>query len=227
MAEELQQPPQQPIAPPPTPPEVPPTPQPMQEPPAMQQSLLPKRTLILIGALAVLVVTLILIALKTQQRPQTVQAPTPTPKISMAHTILSLVAETATPSSEDITIDTTTNTVSAVQVEIAYDPTVIRNVKVTQGTFFPQATPLINLIDTKNGRISYALAIPATTEGIQGKGVVATISYQKIPGVTKDITLTFLPKTKVTQIGILDSVLEKANDGTIPGTASGAANLSQ
>lgn len=215
----------QPNSLPPTPPEVPPTPQPVQ-PDHTTQQMLPQRTIMLIGILALVVVTLVLVALRIQQHTAKPVVPTPTPKISMAHTLLGLSQETATPSSVDITINTTSNKASAVQVEIAYDTTAITNVKVTQGTFFPQAAPLLNLVDTKNGRISYALAIPTNTDGVAGTGVVATISYQKIPGVTKDIVFTFLPKTKVTQLGILDSVLDKTTNVTIP-AATGAANLSQ
>jgi hypothetical protein len=209
---------QSPITPPmpPTPPEVPSTPKSVNIDPADKQSLLPQRTMMLIGILAFVTVTLILVAVKLQHSHSMILLPTPTPKISMAHTTLTLMQETATPSSIDVIINTTSNKASAVQIELAYDPMVITNVSVKQGVFFPQATPLLNIVDTKNGRVSYAVAIPINGDGIGGTGTVATINYQKISGVTKDIIFTFLPKTKVTQLGILDSILEKTTNLTIP-----------
>ncbi len=183
-------------------------------------SFVPTRTIYLIVVLVIITTGLIIFALRLHTSSVAPVAPTPTPKFLMAHTQLSLSPDTATPSSVDVKINTTSNTVSGVQIELAYDPTVIQNVQVKQGTFFPQAMPLINNIDKTNGRISYALVIPINTNGVKGTGTVAIITYTKVLGVNKNIVLTFLPKTKVTQLGILDSVLDTTTNLTISATGS-------
>jgi hypothetical protein len=187
------------------------------------------RTIVLILVLALLAGVLLFVALRPLKKPvvkTTTMAPTVTP--SPAHSILALAlgADSATPSSTgiinktvDVTLDTQTNKDEGVQFEIAYDPTVLTNVTVAPGTLFQNPLVLLNQVDTKNGKINYALGIQPTGTGISGSGTVAVISYILLPTATAtETTLKFLPKTQVVQQGTLGSVLEKSIDLVIPVT---------
>src|SRR4051812_39480413 len=110
---------------------------------------MPRKTLALISGLVLVTVVLFLIALKTNNKqitqvnvtpsqvPQQAAAPTTVP----AHAVLALspnpvsVAPGST-GSVDLTIDTQEHAVTAVQLELKYDPGVISNVKVTPGPLF-------------------------------------------------------------------------------------------
>lgn len=182
---------------------------------------LPWKTIVLILVLIAVVAGLLYVALGPKFITKQAVTPVPTPTISPAHTVLALTQTAASQSGTPalaVTIDTSTNTVTGVQFEIAYDPAVVSNVVVTQGDFLPQPTILINAVDTKNGRISYAAVLSPTAKAVTGKGVVATISYTLAPTTPtiSQTTLKFLPKTKVTQDDVLDSVLKSTTDITLP-----------
>lgn len=174
-----------------------------------------KRTIILI-ALLIIVSGALLYTAAYQGHKQTEQISQPmvTPVIN-AHTILSLSPSTNTTNSVDVTMNTMGDNVTAVQAEIVYDPAKLKNVKITQGSFFTNPIVLFNQIDPKTGRISYAIGIQPMDQPKKGSGTVATISYDLVPGAKGPITLTFLPKTKVTAEGVAQSVLKTANSITI------------
>ncbi len=187
----------------------------------------PLRTVLLILVLAILAAVLIFVALNPVKKTVTKLAPTPTTKPSIAHTILAMTMDTDASSSSttnslsksvSVTVTTGTNKIEGVQFEISYDPTILTNVTVTPGTFFTNPIILLNSVDTKNGKINYALGIqPTATDALSGGGTVAKISYTMLPTSTASLThLTFLPKTQAIQKGTLGSVLEKAIDLTIP-----------
>jgi len=178
---------------------------------------MPKKTTALIVILGVITVGLLYLALVQSSQPpsSSLQAtriitPTPVPY----HTMLSLSSQS--PTLLNVYIDTVGDTDTAVQLELAYDPQVLTNVKVIKGTFFDQSVELFNQVDVKNGRISYAIAIPPNGQPKNGQGVVAMISYNRLPGATQTTGISFLPKTKVTAQGISYSVLKTTKDFTIP-----------
>lgn len=175
-----------------------------------------KRTLILVILLVVVSVGLIYAA--AHQGKKSVN-PMPeamvTPEV-MGHTVLSLIpSATAQTNSIDIHIDTLGDNVTAVQAELMYDPTIITNVHITQGTFFQDPIVLFNQVDQKSGRISYAQGIRPLDQPQKGMGTIGTITYNLMPKAKGPVTLTFLPKTKVTAEGVLQSVLKTANSITI------------
>lgn len=174
-----------------------------------------KRTIILIVLLVIVSGALLYTAAyQGQKQSEQMAQPMVTPVIN-AHTILSLSPATAAANSVDLTINTMGDNVTAVQAELVYDPAKIRNVKVTQGTYFGTPIILFNQVDQKNGRVSYAIGIQPMDQPKKGTGTVATISYDVIPGSKGPVTLTFLPKTKVTAEGVAQSVLKTANSITI------------
>jgi len=186
-----------------------------------------KRTLFLIFALFIITFVLLVMALyNPNSKPITVQI-TPTPKEEIAQTILSFGEPSVATSSSvstlsyslPINISTGKNKVTAVQLEMQYDPEVLRNVVVVPGSFFKNPTILLDQINEKTGRISYAFGVGLTEPSLVGQGVVATITFEA--KATSDVakarlpqetSILFLPKTLVTAEGISQSVLKEASN---------------
>jgi hypothetical protein len=186
---------------------------------------MPRKTLALISGLVLITVVLFVVALQagkqkpapsnTTQQP-VAQQPSPT---SAAHTVLALAPNPVNvlpgqPGKVDVTIDTQDNAVTAVQLELAYDPAVVSNVKVVPGPLFPNPVVLINKNDSKTGRITYAFGITPNQQTIHGTGSVATITFTTNAGAAKPGELTLLPTTLVTARGVSASVLKSAT-GTL------------
>lgn len=142
--------------------------------------------------------------------------PTPTPVIqttlSFSPNPLIIASASGTLA---LSIDTGTNKINAVQIELSYDPNAITNVKIMQGTFFSDATQLLNSIDAKNGKASYVLVISPTGRAQSGKGTVATVAFTtKLPSGQKT-NINFTPKTLVTAEDAPTSVLKATDSAEI------------
>lgn len=187
-----------------------------------------KKTLALIITLLILTIVLVVVAIYTRETPltqtseqtsqedQTTDA-TPTP--SVAQTTLALSPNPVYPNTTGTTsattvyvnIDTGTNEVSAVQLEIQYDPTVLTNMRVMPGDFFqnPNVLP-IGGVDPQNGRITYAIGPGNIRQSQSGTGTVAVLQF--VPRATAGITeseITLLESSLVTQLGQAESVLKE------------------
>lgn len=176
------------------------------------------RTLVLIFVLLVITGGLLYVALQ-QEQPSPVASTVPTSTPNPSHTTLSLQEETASSAATgttDILINSSSNKVTAVQLNLAYDPQILSHVVVKPGTFFASPTILYNIVDQPNGRISYVIAISPSGKEASGSGTVATISYTMSPTAASFTKISFLPKTEVTQQGILGTVLKSTTDLTIP-----------
>ena len=106
-----------------------------------------------------------------------------------------------------INISTGTNKVTAVQLELQYDANLLSNVSISAGNFFENPIVLLNKIEQKTGRISYALGISPENSGKQGEGIAAILTFESKSKVPVQTTIQFLPKSLVTAEGISDSVL--------------------
>ncbi len=116
----------------------------------------------------------------------------------------------------DITIDTKSNTVTAVQIELQYDPQILKDVTITAGDFIPQPIVLIHKPDAKAGRITFAVGINPSEQPAIGQGVIAHISFTKVPSAkTGTSPLTLLKTSLVTSSGIDGSVLKDTRDATV------------
>lgn len=143
------------------------------------------------------------------------------PKKLAAQTTLSFgtpVIATSSPTlipeySLPVEIATSENKVTAVQLELQYDPEVLANVTVIPGPFFGASDVLLNQIDAKTGRISYALSVGLTAQGVTGKGIVATVTFSSKVKTPEKTAILFLPKTLVTASGINESVLKQTTNG--------------
>lgn len=202
----------------------------------LEMTLMSKKTLALLASLIVLTAVLLALAL----RPDNPQAPssstenqittdlTPSPE---GHTTLSLmpnplIAQTGSaPTTVSVDIDTGGDEVTAVQLEIEYDPKALGNVKVTRGQFMENSFELLNAVDSQEGKITYALGITPAQAGVTGKGTVATISFTPLQR-TGQTQITFLPSTLVTASGITQTVLRDSSSTTvILGTAPAAGTV--
>lgn len=183
-----------------------------------------KRTLFLIFALFIITFVLLMIALYQPQALKTTQTAT-VPKEPVAQTVLSFGTPIIATSSSvlrepadlnyslPVNITTGKNRVTAVQLELIYDPKVLSNVSVVPGSFFKNPIALLNQIDTKTGRISYALGISPTDEAVMGKGVTAILTFDVKAGTEAKTVILFLPKTLVTAQGVTESVLKQTTNG--------------
>jgi hypothetical protein len=113
----------------------------------------------------------------------------------------------------DINIITNGDKVTMAQLEMSYDPKLLTNVNITSGEFIKNAVVLQKNIDTTNGRIKYWIGIPPNQKGLNGKGIIATVSFTKIGSSPAQIN--FMPKTSVSASGIDQSVLKSMISGLI------------
>jgi hypothetical protein len=188
----------------------------------MIKIVMPRKTLALISGLVIVTIILFIIALRSNNQlnpppPVTQTQPSPT---SAAHSVLMLspnpvMVKPGAAGSVDVMIDTADNNVTAVQLELAYDPKTITNVKLTPGTLFTNPVVLINKNDTQAGRITYAFGIAPNQQTIQGKGVVATISFTATSVSGSQSQITLLPLSLITARGIATSVMKSATGTTV------------
>ncbi len=184
---------------------------------------MPKKTLALIAGLVIVTLVLFVIALRTGQQPKAPSVPQvaihPTAAVP-AHSVLQLDPNPLTVApgrqgSVNVMIDTSDNKVTAVQLELGYDPNIISYVKITAGSFFPNPVVLINKNNPITGRYTYAFGIAPGAKPIAGKGVVATVTFfAKTTAIGKSTQIGLLPTSLVTAQGIAQSVL-KSETGTV------------
>jgi len=182
-------------------------------------------------------IVLFIVALRAGQQQQAPSATAPSPMAQQptpvipAHTTLLLGPNPLTvapgqTSTVNITMDTSDNNVTAVQLELGYDPNIISIVKVAPGPMFTQ-TPVV-LIDKNNptsGRYTYAFGITPSSQPVKGNGVVATVTFTtKAGAVGKDTQIGLLPTSLVTARGVAQSVLKSAS-GTVVTVSSSAAGV--
>lgn len=195
---------------------------------------MPKKTLALISGLVLVTVVLFVVALnasekqKNSQTQPTGMAAKPTVAIP-AHSVLGLNPNplTVAPGGQgkaDVTIDTSDNDVTAVQLELGYDPNIISNVKVTPGPMFTNPVVLFNKDNPTTGRYTYEIGITPNSPTLKGQGVVATITFTTKPGTTgKQMQLGLLPSSLVTARGVAQSVMKSANGTVLTVGGAGAA----
>jgi hypothetical protein len=177
-----------------------------------------KKTLILIGSLGIITLILLVLALAPNLKLNLPfkTAPTPTPYVSPAHTTLDIIQPATSTSSSlmnsDIVINTGTNKVAAVQLEILYTSKTLTQVDIKAGTFFNDPVILSKKIDPLGGRITYILAVGLGQKPVSGKGTLATITFSKTAGAAGQAGIVFLPQTGVSASGEITSVLKTATN---------------
>ena len=205
-----------------------------------------KPTLILIIILFLFTGGLLILALnKSLYKPaQIIQPPTPStkpvlPETSLLFGNLEIASSSGKPKtySLPIIINTGTNKVTAVQLELSFDPNILTNVSIWSSDFFKNPNVVINKTNTDTGRIYYALSASnaaaaesdsaaaktasesaspahATERGKQGDGTLAVLTFEsRVPLVPS--TITFLPRTFVTAEGLDSSALKSTNSAEL------------
>lgn len=178
-----------------------------------------KRTLFLIFALFLITSVLLVMALYQPQAPKTAQIVT-APKEPIAQTMLSFGNPSIATSSSvsvlnyslPVNIQTFKNKVTTVQLELQYDPEILTDVAVVPGAFFPNPNVLLNQIDIKTGRITYAFGVGLNDQGVVGKGIVANLTFSVKTKTPEKTAIIFLPKTLVTAEGINQTVLKSSGN---------------
>jgi hypothetical protein len=184
----------------------------------------PIKTFLLILVLALITAGLVTLALMPKkpapEESVVVAKITPNP-IQTTLTISSTPVPQATPSSytTDVVINTGQNKVTAVQLELSFDPNVLTKVNIEPGSFFINPSVELKNIDTKNGRITFAIS-PGDKVGALGQGILAKISFTA-PKNINPTKIDFLPKTKVSAEDTSESVLKSTigaqfSLGTVP-----------
>lgn len=185
---------------------------------------MPRKTLALISGLVLVTVVLFVIALQASQKPKQAQtaptaAATPKPAIP-AHSVLTtnpnpVIVGPGRVGEVAVNLDTSDNDVTAVQLEIGYDPNVISNVKVTPGAMFVSPVVLLNKNNPTTGRYTYAIGVPPNGAVLKGQGVVANVSFvTNATALGKSTQLGILPTSLITARGFDKSVMKSAT-GTV------------
>lgn len=183
-----------------------------------------RKTLTLIIVLLILASGLLYLAFRSGSKEDSAQIapplvspiPTPTP---VAQTVLALSPNPLVVASQSgsltLNIDTGANNVTAIQVELTYDPTLFAVTDIATGTFFEDPIILLKKIDEKNGKVSYVLATTPAAKAVSGKGTIATLSFTTTIPSGQKTQISFTKKTLVTAEGAQASVLKSAEGATI------------
>lgn len=123
---------------------------------------------------------------------------TPTP---LSESIISLSPNPLTvfpgkTATTDVMLEVSGDTPSLVQFELAYDPSSITDIEIIPGDFFTNPTVLLNIVNPRTGRISYALEKNIEQTVFNQSGTIAKINFTPL-STKKVTTLTFLPKTTI------------------------------
>lgn len=183
------------------------------------------KTTVLIIFLVIVTVGLTYVALSPKKpstnstlQPTSTQGANPTEVVSNARSILYFSPDPVTAAGSgtiDINIDTGGNNVTGVQLELLYEPTFLSDVEITPADFFDNSTVLINKIDEKLGRVSYALVIPPSGKAKIGQGTVAKLSFNTVKNAKGQTAIKFVPRSLVTAEGEIKSVLKSTTNATI------------
>lgn len=182
--------------------------------PSAKATWMPRKTLMLIVALALVTVFLLILALAPSLKLPVKTASKPV-VASPAHTTLNITQPIVSNSawSSDVVISTGANKVAAVDLEILYTPTALAKVDINAGTFFNDPVILQKKIDPLAGRITYILGVGLGQKAVSGKGTLATITFVPTGKLSKT-SLSFMQQTGVAASGEIRSVLKTALNAT-------------
>ncbi len=129
-----------------------------------------------------------------------------------------------------VDIQPNSNAVSAVTLEINYNPSVlsITAADLEQGTLFANTVELEKVVDSTNGLILYSMYFQAGTTPTTTAGRVAILNFDAVGEGTSDITFKFTPGsttegTIVTAAGETGNVLQSVQNTSI--TIGGAPQI--
>jgi hypothetical protein len=98
----------------------------------------------------------------------------------------------------NIRIDSHGKYPTLIQLELAYDATILTGVALSPGTYFANPNILLNNNDEKTGRISYAISLPPGANPSFFSGTAAIVKFTVRKNTLQRQTLMyFLPKTAI------------------------------
>ncbi len=185
-----------------------------------------KNVLLLLLGLFLITVVLLIVTLQRgtpepSLKPQLTKKPSGTIVPANAKSILTLQPNPVTlnangSGSINVELNTNENAVTAVQLELAYDPAVLSNVTIAAGPFLGKPIELLKNIDKSKGTVTLMLGITPAQDPVQGKGIVATIEFMRLGATTEKTTeFQLLNSSLVTASGIDNSVLRSAKGTTV------------
>lgn len=165
------------------------------------------KTPFLIAGLVILTALLVILAVPIRQGLNPTKQSS-APRQAMASlSISNPVASTSGLYSADVKIDPKSYTTSGADLVIKYDPRVITNVKISNGSLFKNPTVLTSLNDPVKGIATYSAVSGLANPGVKGKGVFAVITFN-LSGTPSGYTaLNFGPGTSVAAEGQNRSIL--------------------
>jgi hypothetical protein len=107
----------------------------------------------------------------------------------------SFVVSSGQLTSVNVMFESKTTFPTTIQFELSYDPMTLSNIQIYPGNYFPNPEILLQNIDEKSGRISYAISSESNTT--QQMGTIATISFIPYAASPKQTSLHLLPKTSI------------------------------
>lgn len=116
---------------------------------------------------------------------------------------------TTTDSIAPLTINTGGSKITAVQIELTYDPNSLSNPTLTPGTILP-----VELVKPKiaGDKIIVTLGVNPDSGGYSGEGVLATLKFRSKNGASSSISFT--QNTLVAAIGSSGNALKASTGGT-------------
>jgi len=128
-------------------------------------------------------------------------SPTPTSENILSLSPNPITALSGKTSSADVVLEIHGNAPTLIQLEIGYEPSLLANVSIVPSDFFVNPTILLNNINPRTGRISYAIK-PSNQQALANRtGTIATVIFTPISSFAKTTTLSFLPKTVIYESG--------------------------
>lgn len=127
--------------------------------------------------------------------------PTPISESTISLSPNPITTMSGKPAEADIVLEITGKAPTLVQFEISYNPNVITNVEIVPGDLFVNPTVVLNMVNPRIGRISYAIQ-PSKDQNLDNRsGKVALIKFIPLSGIQHTTTLSFLPKTVIREQG--------------------------
>lgn len=120
-----------------------------------------------------------------------------------------ITSELGAETSADIMIDSGGSELTAVQVELSYDPSGLSPIRVVQGDFL---TNKLGQPKIQNGKITFTYTVALGEKGKSGSGKLATIIFKSLKDNTQ---ITFDKGTMVAAHGKSSNVLASATGTTI------------
>jgi hypothetical protein len=131
------------------------------------------------------------------------------------------------PASLIIFANSRTTSPNIIQFEIAYDPEILMGMTISSGDLFINPTILLQSINERTGRISYAIETASDEASAKTEGAVAILNFIPNPNVSRAQTdISFLPKTLVRGKGE-ENILGETHGATITIQASSSAPLTR